>query len=474
MANEIKAKVQKMGGFLSGMVMPNIGALIAWGIVTALFLETGYFPNEKLAELISPTLTYLIPILFGYTGGYNVYGRRGAVAGTVATIGVVVGADVTMMIGGMIMGPLGAWIIKQVDKALDGHVKPGMEMLVDNFSMGIVGAIMMIAGYAIVTPIFAGITNILTVGVNFMISHNILPFTEVFVVPGQVLFLNNAINHGIFTPLAIEQASETGKSILYLVEANGGMWAGLVLAFAVFGKGMAKKSAPGAAIIQIIGGIGEVSFPYALIKPITILGPILGGIAALFWFQIMDGGAVAAVSPGSLIALIIMSPKGKVFVNVGGYAIATAVSFVVTAFFLKRDKTPDDEEQEVQGIDMSQFVESHSAPGEEKEQAAPSAANAEKRKIEKIAFACDAGMGSSAMGASMLKTQLNKAGLYLDVSHVSIHQIPEDIDVVVTNTNLMEAAKKEAPAGIPIIEIKEFLNADEHKAIAQQIKNMME
>lgn len=474
MANEIKAKVQKMGGFLSGMVMPNIGALIAWGIVTALFLETGYFPNEKLAELISPTLTYLIPILFGYTGGYNVYGRRGAVAGTVATIGVVVGADVTMMIGGMIMGPLGAWIIKQVDKALDGHVKPGMEMLVDNFSMGIVGAIMMIAGYAIVTPIFAGITNILTVGVNFMISHNILPFTEVFVVPGQVLFLNNAINHGIFTPLAIEQASETGKSILYLVEANGGMWAGLVLAFAVFGKGMAKKSAPGAAIIQIIGGIGEVSFPYALIKPITILGPILGGIAALFWFQIMDGGAVAAVSPGSLIALIIMSPKGKVFVNVGGYAIATAVSFVVTAFFLKRDKTPDDEEQEVQGIDMSQFVESHSAPGEEKEQAAPSAANAEKRKIEKIAFACDAGMGSSTMGASMLKTQLNKAGLYLDVSHVSIHQIPEDIDVVVTNTNLLEAAKKEAPAGIPIIEIKEFLNADEHKAIAQQIKNMME
>lgn len=474
MANEIKAKVQKMGGFLSGMVMPNIGALIAWGIVTALFLETGYFPNEKLAELITPTLTYLIPILFGYTGGYNVYGRRGAVAGTVATIGVVVGADVTMMIGGMIMGPLGAWIIKQVDKVLDGHVKPGMEMLVDNFSMGIVGAIMMIAGYAIVTPIFAGITNILTVGVNFMISHNILPFTEVFVVPGQVLFLNNAINHGIFTPLAIEQASETGKSILYLVEANGGMWAGLVLAFAVFGKGMAKKSAPGAAIIQIIGGIGEVSFPYALIKPVTILGPILGGIAALFWFQIMDGGAVAAVSPGSLIALIIMSPKGKVLVNVGGYAIATVVSFVVVAFFLKRDKTPDEEEQEVQGIDMSQFVESHSAPGEEKEQTAPSAANVEKRKIKKIAFACDAGMGSSAMGASMLKTQLNKAGLYLDVSHVSIHQIPEDIDVVVTNTNLLEAAKKEAPAGIPIIEIKEFLNADEHKAIVQQIKNMME
>ena len=222
MAGNWKAKVQKMGGFLSGMVMPNIGALIAWGIVTALFLETGYFPNEKLAELITPTLTYLIPILFGYTGGYNVYGRRGAVAGTIATIGVIVGSGVTMMIGGMVMGPLGAWIIKQVDKALDGHVKPGLEMLVDNFSLGIIGAVMMIAGFLAIAPLFAAITNVLTVGVNFLIDHNILPFAPIFVVPGQVLFLNNAINHGIFTPLAVEQAAQTGKSILYLVEANGG------------------------------------------------------------------------------------------------------------------------------------------------------------------------------------------------------------------------------------------------------------
>lgn len=473
MASNWKAKVQKMGGFLSSMVMPNIGALIAWGIVTALFLETGYFPNEKLAELITPTLTYLIPLLFGYTGGYNVYGRRGAVAGTIATIGVIVGSGVTMMIGGMIMGPLGAWIIKQVDKALDGHVKPGLEMLVDNFSLGIIGAVMMVAGFMAISPLFAAITNILTVGVNFLIDHNILPFAPIFVVPGQVLFLNNAINHGIFTPLAVEQAAQTGKSILYLVEANGGNWAGLVLAFCVFGKGMSKKSAPGAAIIHIIGGIGEVSFPYALINPITILGPICGSIAALFWFQIMDGGAVAAVSPGSIIALIIMSPKGKLFVNVMGYVIAAVISFVIVAFFLKRDKSID-EDEEVQGIDMSQFVESHSAPGEEKEATAKASGNVQKRKIEKIAFACDAGMGSSAMGASMLKTQLNKAGLFLDVSHVSIHQIPEDIDVVVTNTNLLEAAKKEAPEGIPIIEIKEFLNADEHKAIVQQIKDMME
>lgn len=470
MANTLKARVQKMGGFLSGMVMPNIGALIAWGIFTALFLETGYFPNEKLAEVITPTLTYLIPLLFAYTGGHTVYGRRGAVAGCVATMGVIVGADVTMMIGGMVMGPLGAWIIKQVDKLFEGHVKPGMEMLVDNFSLGIVGAVMLVVGYFIVTPIFSTITMVLTVAVNFLVDRGLIALTEIFVVPGQVLFLNNAINHGIFTPLAIEQASQTGKSILYLIEANDGMWAGLVLAYCFFGKGMAKKSAPGAAIIQIIGGIGEVSFPYALIKPITILGPMLGGICAVAWLQVMDGGAVAAVSPGSFIMLVVMSPKGKLFVNVIAYLIATAVSFVVTAFFLITDKSQD-EDQEVAGVDMSQFVESHSAPGEEK---AASSGNVEKREIKKVVFACDAGMGSSAMGASMLKTQLNKVGVFVNVDHVSIHQIPEDTDVVVTNTNLLEAAKSEAPAGVTVIEIKEFLNADEHKAIAQQIKDMSE
>lgn len=273
--------------------------------------------------------------------------------------------------------------------------------------------------------------------------------------------------------MRLNQAAQTGKSILYLVEANGGNWAGLVLAFMFFGKGMAKKSAPGAAIIHIIGGIGEVSFPYALIKPVTILGPICGSIAALFWFQIMGGGAVAAVSPGSIIALALMSPKGKLLVNLAGYVIAAVVSFLIVAFFLKRDKTPEDEVEEVAGIDMSQFVESHSAPGEEKKATAGDT-TLPKKEVKKVAFACDAGMGSSAMGASMLKTQLNKIGMFIDVNHVSIHQIPADIDVIVTNENLYETAKNAAPAGVPVIAIENFLDAAEQAAIAKKIKDMSE
>lgn len=466
-----KAKVQKMGGFMSGMVMPNIGAFIAWGILTALFIPTGYFPNEQLNELVSPTLTYILPVLIAYTGGYNIYGRRGGVAGVIATIGVIVGSDVTMLVGGMVMGPFGAWLIKKIDKLFEGKVKPGLEMLVDNFSLGIAGAIVMVAGYLVVTPVFNFIQGILTSGVNFIVDHGLLPLSPAFIVPGQVLFLNNAINHGILTPLATQQALETGKSILYLVEANCGNWAGLILAFAVFGKGMAKKSAPGASIIMIIGGIGEVVFPYALMKPITLLGPILGNMAALAFLTVFNGGAVAAVSPGSLIALIAMSPKGGLIINVASYVIAAAISFIVVSFFLLRDKSEEtDEAAAALSADISQATETiapASAP-------AASVSSAVKRKINKVVFACDAGMGSSAMGASILKVQLNKVGVFSEVTHVSVHQIPKDADVVVTNSNLVDAAKQSAAADVPILPLNNFMDEKEIKRIAQEIKDMAE
>ena len=469
--NNFKAKVQKMGGFLSGMVMPNIGAFIAWGILTALFIPTGYFPNEQLNELVSPTLTYILPVLIAYTGGYNIYGRRGGVAGVIATIGVIVGSDVTMLVGGMVMGPFGAWLIKKIDKLFEGKVKPGLEMLVDNFSLGIAGAIVMVVGYMIVTPVFNFIQGILTTGVNFIVDHGLLPLSPAFIVPGQVLFLNNAINHGILTPLATQQALETGKSILYLVEANCGNWAGLILAFAVFGKGMAKKSAPGASIIMIIGGIGEVVFPYALMKPITLLGPILGNMAALAFLSVFNGGAVAAVSPGSLIALIAMSPKGGLFINVASYVIAAAISFAVVSFFLIRDKS---EESDEIAAALSTGINQASTDTVSSEASAAGTASAAKRKIEKVVFACDAGMGSSAMGASILKVQLNKIGVFSEVAHVSVHQIPDDTDVIVTNSNLVDAAKQSAPSGTPVLPLNNFMDEKEIKRIAQDIKDMAE
>lgn len=454
---ELKVKIQKFGAFLSGMVMPNIGAFIAWGILTALFIPAGWIPNEKLNELVSPTLTYLMPVLLGYTGGKMVYEKRGGVAGALATMGVVIGADITMLIGGMVMGPLGAWVIKKVDRLFEGKVKPGLEMLVDNFSMGIVGALLMVFGFLAVEPIFDAILTVLSGGVNWLVAKQLLPFTSIFVQPAQVLFLNNAINHGIMVPVGIEQAAEAGKSILFLVEANGGVWTGVALGFAIWGTGMAKKSAPAATIIMGAGGIAEVVFPYVLSKPKTIIAPIIGNTAALFTLTILNGGTVAAVSPGSFFALLAMTPKGGFLANVAGYVVALVVSAVLTGIILKLDKTETPEElPTVEKPDFSKekIVEANGT-------------------IEKIFFACDAGMGSSVMGVSLMRDKLEKAGLPITVDHTSVKNITEEPDFIVT-TNALKARVLDTiekyDKKIPVFGMDNLLDEQRYDQLIQMLK----
>lgn len=466
----LKVKVQKLGTFLSSMVMPNIGIFIAWGLLTALFIPTGWTPNEDLNNLVGPTLKYLMPVLIGYTGGTMVHGRRGGAIGAAATMGVVIGADITMLVGGMIMGPLAAYLMKQVDKALEGKVKSGLEMLVDNFSLGILGAILMVVGYLAIEPIFSFILTILTIGVTFIVEQNLLPFVSLFVQPAQILFLNNAINHGIMIPIGIEQAATTGKSILFLVEANGGVWTGAVLAFALFGKGIAKKSAPAATLIMFLGGIAEVCFPYVLAKPKTIVGPILGNMAGLFTLNLLNGGTVAAVSPGSFLALLAMTPKDSFFANIVGYFVALGVTCAVTGFFLIRDK--------------SEEVLSEDAPTSahtEMDKLVPMAEGiksvTELGVVNKIIFACDAGMGSSVMGVSKMKTKLRKAMLEIEVEHSAVKDIPSNADIIITSKALEERVQdtiKKYNKNIPIFAMDNLLNDHDYDKIIAQIKKHKE
>lgn len=467
-AKQIQAKVQKFGSVLSAMVMPNIGVFIGWGLLAALFIDTGWIPNAYLNVLVSPILTYLLPALIGYTGGFNVHGRRGGVIGAFATMGVVVGADVTMLVGGMIMGPLAAWILKKFDKAMEGKVKPGLEMIVDNFSLGIIGFFLCLLGYVGVAPVMTAIQNFLAAGVSLMMEHGLLPLVSLFVSPSQVLFLNNAINHGIMIPLGIEQAAATGKSILFLVEANGANWVGLALAFAVFGSGMSKKSAPGAAFIMFFGGIAEVCFPYALTLPLTILGPMAGCTFSLFVLSLFGGGTVGPVSPGSVIAMYMMTPKSSLVANTIAYFGSLVVSFLVTGLMIKLTDKGEDAVEDG-GTALSP---------EEAERAAAAAAETlgaagSIKELKKVIFACDAGMGSSAMGVSILKTRMQKKGLSPQIAHVAVSDIPDDADVVVTNINLAERAKNTTQGRIPILTLSNFMDQGEYDRIVAQIQAMI-
>ncbi|CDG46941.1 PTS mannitol transporter subunit IICBA [Serratia symbiotica] len=442
-SSDIKIKVQNFGRFLSNMVMPNIGAFIAWGIITALFIPTGWLPNETLAKLVGPMITYLLPLLIGFTGGRLVGGDRGGVVGAITTMGVIVGADMPMFLGSMIAGPLGGWAIKTFYRQVDGKIKSGFEMLVNNFSAGIIGMLLVILAFLAIGPLVEGLSHILAAGVNLMVQNNLLPLTSIFVEPAKILFLNNAINHGIFSPLGIQQSSEAGKSIFFLIEANPGPGMGVLMAYMFFGLGNAKQSASGAAIIHFLGGIHEIYFPYVLMNPRLILAVILGGMSGVFTLTLLNGGLVSPASPGSILAMLAMTPKGAYFANIAAIVAAFAVSFVVSAILLKTSKLKEEDDIEAATRRMQEMK------AESKGQSAAASADGlygDLSHVRKIIVACDAGMGSSAMGAGVLRKKVYDAGLTnISVTNTAINNLPGDVDLVITHRDLTERAMRQAP-----------------------------
>ncbi len=466
----MKEKVQVFGRFLSGMVMPNIGAFIAWGLITALFIETGWLPNENFAKMVSPMSSVLLPLLIAYTGGEVVAGKRGGVIGTIAAMGVIAGSDVPMFIGAMVVGPLSAWIIKKFDKAVEGRIKAGFEMLVNNFSLGIIGALLALVSMAAVTPLVSMLNQAMSAGVGFFVDHGILPLTSLFIEPAKVLFLNNAINHGILSPMGIQQVEQTGKSIFFLLEANPGPGLGILLAYCLVGKGSAKSSAPGAAIIHFFGGIHEIYFPYILMNPFLLLAVIAGGASGVFCFTLFQVGLTSAASPGSFLAIMMMAERHSYLGICIGVIVAAAVSFVITLPLLKfmgRDTSLEEAQQKKDA--MKRQAKGIKDEGETQAQA-PASGSAAAGRIKKIAFACDAGMGSSAMGATVLKKKLTAAGLAgIEVIHTPVSSIPADVQIVVTHQELGERASHSNP-NARLVLITNFLAAPEYEGLVEDVK----
>ncbi|QEE60790.1 PTS mannitol transporter subunit IICB [Salinibacterium sp. dk2585] len=504
--------VQRFGTFLSGMIMPNIGAFIAWGLITAMFIPDGWFgENSPVAAwrwdyapmfgggetpdgsvwtgLVSPMITYLLPILIGYTGGRLVYDTRGGVVGAIATVGVIAGTDIPMFLGAMIMGPLTAWLMKQVDKLWAGKIKPGFEMLVDNFSAGILAAILAVAGLVGFAPVVTALSNALEAAVDWLVNLGLLPLLSIFVEPGKILFLNNAINHGVFTPIGTQQAIDTGKSVLFLVEANPGPGLGLLLAFAFFGVGVAKASAPGAIIIQFFGGIHEIYFPYVLMKPILVLAVIAGGMTGVATNVLFNSGLRAPASPGSIFAVLLQTANDSFLGVILSVVFSAAVSFLVAALILRASRKKD---LEAGGGDLGAAVAQTEAnkgksssvlgglSGAETAEARTEAAGAAAaggattttatRPIQNVVFACDAGMGSSAMGASVLRNKVKKAGIEgVTVVNKSIANLDGTEDLVITHQDLTDRASQKTP-NAQHVSVDNFMNSPKYDEVVDLLK----
>ena len=330
----MQARVQRLGGFLAGMVMPNIGAFIAWGLITALFIPTGWTPNKTLAALVGPMILYLLPLLIGYTGGRMVHGDRGAVIGAIATIGVVVGTTIPMFLGAMIMGPVAAWLLKQLDRATSERIPIGFEMLVANFSMGILGAVLAIAALLAIGPVVEALSQAMATGVQSLVNAGVLPLVSIIIEPAKVLFLNNALNHGVLDTIGVQQVTANGKSLMFMLETNPGPGLGLLLAYWAFGPKSFRASTPGAIIIHFFGGIHEIYFPYVLANPRLILAAILGGASGVATAVVTGSGLVATPSPGSIFAYMAVTPKDGYIGVLLAIAIAAVVSFGVASMLL--------------------------------------------------------------------------------------------------------------------------------------------
>lgn len=464
--SNLKVAVQKFGNFLSSMVMPNISAFIAWGLITALFIPTGFIPNESLAKMVGPMVTYLLPLLIGYTGGKLVHDQRGAVVGAIATMGVIAGAEIPMFLGAMVIGPLGGYVIKKFDQLVEGRVRAGFEMLVNNFSAGILGAILAILAFLGIGPAVDEFTGWLVAGVDWLIGTGLLPLTSILIEPAKVLFLNNAINHGVLSPIGVEQVKETGQSILFLLEANPGPGLGVLLAYMFFGKGNAKKSAPGAGIIHFFGGIHEIYFPYILMRPMLIVAVILGGMSGVFTLVLLGGGLFAPSSPGSILAITAVTPHhaSAYIANFAGVIVAAAVSFIVSAFIMKTGKQGEEDIEEAakKMQEMKGKKSSVSNVLEGEKAAMPD-------NVSKIYFACDAGMGSSAMGASLLRKKVKEAGMDVAVTNTAISNLPADAQIVITQEELTPRARQKVPNAFHV-SVDNFLSSPEYDKLIDALQ----
>jgi len=489
--------VQKVGTFLSGMIMPNIAAFIAWGFITAFFIQTGWTPVGGIGGfgtdasgapnvgLVGPMIRFMLPLLIAVQGGRMVYGVRGAVVAAVAVMGVIVSTEQPMFLGALIMAPLAAWVMKQLDKLWDGKIKPGFEMLVNNFSAGIAAALLAVAGFFAFGPIIDGISKGLGHGVNWLVAHSILPLASIIIEPAKILFLNNAINHGVLTPLGIQQSAAHGKSILFLLEANPGPGLGVLLAYTFFGTGLAKSTAPGAIVIHFFGGIHEIYFPYVLAKPKLLLGMIPAGMVGIGTLVAFGAGLRAPAAPGSIIAVLAQTASDSYVGVILSVLLAATTSFLICSLLLKLDRNKDvdlaeatAEMEALKGKRSSvagylspadEAVEDQlEAAGIHHKAAAPGGAAA--KPIHRIVFACDAGMGSSAMGASVLRNKIKKAGFAdVDVQNVAIANLTDDVDLIVTHQDLTPRARTMSPSA-QHVSVDNFMNSPQYDAIVEELK----
>lgn len=456
-----------------------IGIFIFVGILSVIFGDYGWAPNENIYAISQFVYSYVIPALIAYAAGNHmgqIYEKRpdvpktginhagGAIA-VMAAAGIMIADKNCAILGAMILGPICGLLWKHVLEPLTRKAVQGMEMLTRNLVAAVVGAAFSIAAYYVLTPVLSAVTHVIMMGVDWLIAHKLICLTSVLIEPAKVFFLNNSIHHGILLPLAMQQAEQNGSSMLFLLETNPGPGLGVLLALWLSNRKKRKEYAA-YMFVECIGGIHEIYFPEVLANLWLLLALIPGGMAGILCMSVFHVASAGLVSPGSILTLLFMSGH-HVLGTLFAVAISTAVSCAIAFLILKR-----------QG---KWYTEAAISAQEEKEEAVQEKKEEtvqEKRKVLekelmqgiKIGFICDAGVGSSAMGAALFRRKLREEGMDgITAEAYAVDQIPEDLTIGVCQRAFLEILQKESNLS-NIVTMESLLNQTEHLALIEKLR----
>lgn len=430
-------QLRKAGHHLNEMIMPNLSLFIAWGILSLVMKGVSGDLHATLEKVCHWMIQLLLPILISYSGGKSVGGQKGAVAGAIASLGLIARSDAPQIVGAMIIGPLAGILYEQFVSRFHAKFRAGYEMLVSNLLVGLIGSVICIIGIVFIEPALNSFHLLLVSVVSWLVKMNLLPLVSLILEPLKVLFFNNAINHGVLTPLGIEFSQAVGHSYLFLMEANPGPGLGILLAILCFAKKQEKVNTSGALMIHAIGGIHEIYFPFVLLRPSLFLAVMVGGASGTLIFQWLDAGLATPVSPGSLLVIFANTPYPQLAGVSIGIALSTFVSFICATLLLKLPKKEKGDNTVKERGEILELSTIHS-----------------------VVFACDSGMGSSAMGAALLKKKLAAEKIDLAVGYSSVYELNNQVNqLVIVQHELADLAREKVPQS-QIFVLDHFLETD--------------
>lgn len=535
-------KIRKIGRFYSSVIIKNIALFITYGLLSAVFSEYGWFPKENIYNMAQIIYQVLIPVCLGLTAGKKAGKEMGGLVGAITSIGVLMVENAPVITGSILLGGVGGYIADKLYERIQRKIRMGFEMLTKNVTIAIIGSIFAMLSYFIMAPILVGVDTFLLKGISELIEIHMLPLASVLIEPAKVFFLNNNMNHGILVPIGMEQIQTTGKSILFLIETNPGPGMGILMTYYILKK-RDKKEIGSYFIVESLGGIHEVYFPYVLENLKLILAVIVGGMSGILCFSIFDVGVVGPVSPGSMLTIFLMTRRESflgIFLGIIVSAIVTCIIALIILMIEKREKKKknkkrkensgegnsckieqdnnkknsykieqDNNEKNIykkeqdnneknsykieQGNDekniykmenrMNEIDQNHDAienrnikefnllEGVKKEMNNQNVILYQKIDVpKKIYFICDAGLGSSAMGASLLRKRLRQEGIEsIQVVHSAVDDISEEIEFLICQKEFFDKIEKTGYQG-EIYMVEGLLNISEYEPLIQKWK----